>query len=169
MLYRGKVCRESLDTLSDYRNTRRFFDNKLGLPATEQFLKRVIDLIIDFAEDSKKCTYILVNMFCHYTVPPCYPDGSIIDFCKGDCEAIFNECSTIMNQVLGAVKLHLSNERIDFIHLRIPDCSQHHPLQYYKNLPGNKSCIKSGLFSKSTVVFTSCLKKRGNWQWTLSR
>lgn len=152
MLYQGRVCRESLNTLPDYRNTRRFFDNKFGLPATEKFLRTVIGLINDFAKDNNKCRYILVNMLCHYTVPPCYPDGSIVDYCKGDCEAIFKECSTTINQVIGAVKLTINIEGIDFIHRGIPDCSLHHPLHYYENLPGNKTCIKSGFFSKSALL-----------------
>ena len=152
MLYQGRVCRESLNTLPDYKNARRFFDNKFGLPATEQFLKTVIGLINDFAKDDKKCRYVLVNMICHYTVPPCYPDGSIVDYCKGDCEAVFKECSTTINQVIGAVKLHLDIEGIDFVHRGIPDCSTHQPLHYYENLPGNKTCIKSGFFSKSAFL-----------------
>lgn len=146
--YQGNVCRESLKTLPVYRETKRFFDNKFGLPGTEKFLATIINIINDFASEDKKCRYIMVNMLCHYTVPPCYPDGMIIDYCKGDCEEIFKECSITINQVIGAVKLHLSNEKIDFIHRGLPDCSRHHSLSYYERLPGNKTCIKSGFFSK---------------------
>lgn len=161
MLYQGEVCRESLDTLPDYRNTRRFFDNKFGLPATEKFLKNTIDVINEFSKDNEKCRYILVNMLCHYTVPPCYPDNTTIDYCKGDCEAIFKECSQTLNQVIGAVKIYIKTEHLDFIHRGIPDCSKHHPLQYYQSLPGNKTCIKSGFFSKSTLlVFIVLIEKK---------
>ncbi|KAJ7370090.1 hypothetical protein OS493_034301 [Desmophyllum pertusum] len=155
MLYKGEVCRESLDTLPDYRDTRRFFDNKFGLPATEQFLKNTIDVINEFAKDNEKCRYILVNMLCHYTVPPCYPDNTIIDYCKGDCEAIFKECSQTLNQVIGAVKIYIKTEHLDFIHRGIPDCSKHHPLQYYESLPGNKTCIKSGFFNYTEEKMTA--------------
>ena len=155
MLYQGKVCQESLNTLPDYRNTTRFFDNKFGLPATEEFLERVADLITQLGKGDKKCTYILTNMLCHYTVPPCYPDGSVVDYCKGDCVAIFEECSETINKVLGAVHFILLSEGIDFIHRSIPDCSKHYARSYYKSLPGNKTCIKSGFFSKSTLFLFS--------------
>lgn len=152
MLYQGKVCQESLKTLPDYRNTTRFIDNKFGLPATEKFLKRVIGLINQFATSDKKCSYILTNMLCHYTVPPCYPDGSVVDYCKGDCEAIFEECSKAINQAIGGLHVIIDSEGIDFIHRGIPDCSKHHPRSYYESLPGNKTCIKSGFFSKSRFL-----------------
>lgn len=90
----------------------------------------------------------MVNMLCHYTVPPCYSDGTILDFCKEDCEEIFNECSVTINQVIGGVKLYVHNEHIDFIHRGIPNCSIHHPRSYYERLPGNKTCINSGFFSE---------------------
>lgn len=90
----------------------------------------------------------MVNMLCHYTVPPCYSDGTILDFCKEDCEEIFNECSVTINQVIGGVKLYVHNEHIDFIHRGIPNCSIHHPQSYYERLPGNKTCINSGFFSE---------------------
>ena len=76
MLYKGQVCHVSFNsTLTIYSKTPRFFDNKFGLPATEEFLARGIGLINRLVTSDPKCKYILTNMLCHYTVPPCYPDG----------------------------------------------------------------------------------------------
>lgn len=144
--YEGTVCKDSFTTLPEYRDTKRFFDNSFGLSGTEQFLAKVIGIISDLAGDNEKCRYIMVNMLCHYTVPPCYSDGTILDFCKEDCEEIFNECSVTINQVIGGVRLYVHNEHIDFIHRGIPNCSKHHPRSYYERLPGNKTCINSGFF-----------------------
>ncbi|PFX22846.1 Muscle, skeletal receptor tyrosine-protein kinase [Stylophora pistillata] len=144
--YKGKVCRDSFATLADYRDAKRFFDNSFGQSGTEQFLVKVIGMINDYADDNEKCRNIMVNMLCHYTIPPCYSDGTILDYCKEDCEKIFNECRETIHQVIGGVKLHMRNEGIDFIHRGIPDCSKHHPRSYYESLPGNKTCMKSGFF-----------------------
>ena len=94
MPYRGKVCQVSFNsTLPTYRNSDRFFDNKFGLPATEEFLSRGLQIINTLVKDDEKCRYILINMLCHYTVPPCYSDGTDIKYCREDCAAIFKECS----------------------------------------------------------------------------
>ena len=93
MPYRGKVCQVSFNsTLPTYRNSDRFFDNKFGLPATEEFLSRGLQIINQLVKDDEKCRYILINMLCHYTVPPCYSDGTDIKYCREDCAAIFKEC-----------------------------------------------------------------------------
>lgn len=148
MPYLGKVCQVSLNsTLSTYRNSFRFFDNKFGLSATEEFLKRGIQIINQLVTSNEKCKYILVNMLCHYTMPPCYPDGTDIDYCRGDCEAIFKDCSASLNQVIGAVTLHVRKENIDFIHTGLPNCSRHQTSLYYRDKPG-RTCIKTGFFSK---------------------
>ena len=94
MPYRGKVCQVSFNsTLPTYRNSDRFFDNKFGLPATEEFLSRGLQIIKQLVKDDEKCRYILINMLCHYTVPPYYSDGTDIKYCREDCGAIFKECS----------------------------------------------------------------------------
>ena len=148
MLYRGKVCHVSFNsTLTTYSDTPRFFDNKFGLPATEEFLASGIKLINQLVTNDPKCKYILVNMLCHYTVPPCYSDGSIIDYCRGDCEAIFKDCSASLNQVIGAVTVYVQQNGIDFIHTGLPNCSRHKTAQHYKNID-DKICIKTGFFSK---------------------
>ena len=148
MLYRGNVCHVSFNsTLSSYRNTPRFFDNKFGLPGTEAFLANGIQLINQLVTSNEKCRYILVNMFCHYTAPPCYPDNTFIDYCKGDCQAIFKDCSASLNQVIGAVTVYVAINGIDFIHTGLPNCSRHKTARYYQSKPG-KTCIKTGFFSK---------------------
>ena len=148
MPYRGKVCQVSFNsTLPTYRNSDRFFDNKFGLPATEEFLFRGLQIINQLVKDDEKCRYILINMLCHYTVPPCYSDGTDIKYCREDCAAIFKECSAPLNQVIGAVTLHVDAEKIDFIHTSLPNCSGHHKEGHFEDKPG-KICIKTGFFSK---------------------
>ena len=157
MLYRGKVCRESLNTtLPAYRDTPRFFDNKFGLVATEQFLETVTRVINEFVKkEYKKCRYILLNMLCQYTLQPCYPDNKVIEYCKEDCEAIFKDCSGPLNQVIGGVKVHVKTQGIDFVHTGLPDCSRHKPFEYFADKP-NRTCIKTGFFSKSILDDPCC-------------
>jgi len=147
MPYRGKVCRNSINTtLPTYRDTPRFFDNKFGLLGTESFLVSVTRVINEFVKEDKKCRYILLNMLCQYTLQPCYQDNTVIEYCKEDCEAIFRECSQSLNQVIGAVKFQVKQEGIDFIHTGLPDCSRHKPFDYFVDKP-NRTCIKTGFFN----------------------
>ena len=148
MPYSGKVCRTSLNTtLSTYRNTPRFFDNKFGALGTESFLSTVTTVINTYVNDNEKCQYILRNMLCQYTLQPCYQDNTVIEYCKEDCEAIFKDCSEPLNQVIGAVKFLVQEKGIDFVHTGLPDCSRHKRFEYFTNKP-NKTCIKTGFFSK---------------------
>lgn len=151
MPYRGRVCSLSVNTsLPDYAHIPRFFDNKFGLLGTEKFLVTVAGVINEFVTDNEKCRYILLNMLCQYTLQPCYPDNTVIEYCKEDCEAIFEECSESLNQVIGAVRVLVKREGIDFIHTGLPDCSRHKPFSDFEDKPG-KTCIKTGFFSKSTL------------------
>ena len=153
MPYHGQVCRHSLNsTLSLYRHTPRFFDNKFGLLGTEQFLLTVTKVINDFVTEDEKCRYILLNMLCQYTLQPCYPNNKVIEYCREDCEAIFDECSGSLNQVIGAVKLLVKEQGIDFVHTGLPDCSRHKPYSYFEDKP-DEICIKTGFFSKYSSVF----------------
>lgn len=147
MPYYGQVCRQSLNsTLSPYRQTPRFFDNKFGLLGTEQFLQTVTKVINDFVTEDEKCRYILLNMLCQYTLQPCYPNNKVIEYCREDCEAIFDECSGSLNQVIGAVKLLVKRQGIDFVHTGLPDCSRHRPYSYFEDKP-DEICIKTGFFN----------------------
>ena len=148
MFYAGKVCQKSLNTtLGSYRNIPRFFDNKFGQLGTETFLQIGTDIINRFVSKDRKCRYILKNMLCQYTLQPCYPDNTVVEYCKEDCEAIFRDCQESLNQVNGAVKFVVQERGIDFIHTGLPDCSRHKPAEHFENLP-NKTCIKTGFFSK---------------------
>ena len=152
MPYHGKVCSDSLNTtLSAYRTTPRFFDNKFGLLGTEKFLLMVTKVINDFVTEDEKCRYILLNMLCQYTLQPCYQDNTIIEYCKEDCQAIFTECSGSLNQVIGAVKFLVQSEGIDFTHTALPDCNRHRNADYFTDKPG-KTCIQTGFFGKSIVL-----------------
>jgi len=152
MPYRGKVCSNSINTtLLTYRHTPRFVDNKFGLLGTEQFLTLVTKATDLFVGRDEKCRYILLNMFCQYTLQPCYQDNTVIEYCKEDCEAIFRECSGPLNQVIGAVKLQISQQGSDFLpDTGLPDCSKLKPFKYFADKP-NRTCIKTGFvgFSKS--------------------
>lgn len=148
MRYQGEACHVSFNsTLTSYSDTPRFFDNKFWLPGTEQFLAFGIRVINQLVKDDEKCKYIMVNLLCHYTVPPCYSDGVNIDYCRGDCQAIFNDCSAPLNRVIGAVTVYVAENGIDFIHTGLPNCSTHKTAQYYEDKPG-RSCIKTGFFSE---------------------
>ena len=90
MSYTGKVCQGSLTTtLGSYRNSQRFIDNRFGQPGTETFLQIATNIINNFVKNDRKCRYIMHNMFCQYTLQPCYPDNTVEEYCKEDCEAIF--------------------------------------------------------------------------------
>ena len=146
MSYTGKVCQGSLTTtLGSYRNTQRFIDNRFGQLGTEIFLQIATNIINNFVKNDRKCRYIMHNMFCQYTLQPCYPDNTVVEYCKEDCEAIFRDCQGPLNQVIGAVKFYVESR--DFVHMRLPDCTQQKPAKYFDNLP-NKTCIKTGFFSK---------------------
>ena len=149
MPYAGKICQESLNTtLGSYRSTPRFIDNKFGQFGTEAFLQIGTDIINSFVKkDDRKCRYIMHNMLCQYTLQPCYPDNTVVEYCKEDCEAIFRDCQEPLNQVIGAVKFHVQQKRLDFVHTGLPDCTRHKPAKYFDNLP-NRTCIKTGFFSK---------------------
>ena len=152
MPYRGRICSLSVNnSLPEYAHTPRFFDNKFSLFGTEQFLVTVTGVINKFVTDNEKCRYILLNMLCQFTLQPCYADNTVIEYCKEDCEAIFDECSESLNQVIGAVKFLIADKGIDFIHTGLPDCSKHKPQEYFKDKPG-LTCIKTGFFSKSTLL-----------------
>ncbi|XP_068736694.1 muscle, skeletal receptor tyrosine-protein kinase-like isoform X2 [Montipora capricornis] len=152
MPYQGKVCRQSLNTtLSDYRVTPRFIDNKFGLLGTEQFLSTVTEVINDFVTDDEKCRYIMLNMLCQYTLQPCYPDNTVVEYCKEDCVAIFEECAQPLNQVIGAVKLLVQKEGIDFTHTALPDCSRHRPIDDFRGEP-DKHCIQTGFFDYKEIT-----------------
>ena len=149
MPYAGKVCQESLNTtLGSYRSTPRFIDNKFGQPGTETFLQIGTNIINEFVkEEDKKCRYIMHNMLCQYTLQPCYPDNTVVEYCKEDCEAIFRDCQEPLNQVIGAIKFYVQQNGLDFVHTGLPDCTRHKPAKYFDNLP-NRTCIKTGFFSK---------------------
>ena len=148
MRYQGEACHVSFNsTLTPYSDSPRFFDNKFWLPATEEFLANGIKIINTLITNNEECRYIMVNVLCHYTVPPCYSDGVNIDYCRGDCEAIFKDCSAPLNQVIGAVTVYVARNGIDFIHTGLPNCSRHKTAQYYENKP-NRTCIKTGFFSE---------------------
>ena len=148
MPYAGKVCQESINTtLGSYRSTPRFIDNKFGQPGTEIFLQIGTNIINNFVKDDRKCRYILHNMLCQYTLQPCYPDSTVVEYCKEDCEAIFRDCQGPLNQVIGAVKYYVESRDLDFVHTGLPDCTRHKPAKYFDNLP-NRTCIKTGFFSK---------------------
>ena len=163
MQYRGSVCALTFNsTLGVYKNTSRFFDNKFGLLFTERFLQIVTNVINDDEYvDDLGCRHILSSMLCHYTLPPCYQDNTIIDFCKEDCLAIFKECSASLNRVIGAVKFLAEINNIDFVHTAFPNCSRYQPESYYKELAGNKTCIRTGLFSEFAIVVIQSLSL--NW------
>jgi len=148
MRYQGKACHVSFNsTLTSYSDSLRFFDNTFWLSGTEEFLANGIKIINQLVTSNEKCKYIMVNLLCHYTVPPCYPDGVNIDYCRGDCEAIFKDCSASLNQVIGAVTVFVAQKGIDFIHTGLPNCSRHKTSQYYADKPG-RTCIKTGFFSE---------------------
>ncbi|CAH3175838.1 unnamed protein product [Porites evermanni] len=148
MPYAGKICQESLNTtLGSYRSTPRFIDNKFGQLGTEAFLQIGTDIINSFVKkDDRKCRYIMHNMLCQYTLQPCYPDNTVVEYCKEDCEAIFRDCQEPLNQVIGAVKFHVQQNGLDFVHTGLPDCTRHKPAKYFDNLP-NRTCIKTGFFN----------------------
>ena len=147
MSYTGKVCQGSLTTtLGSYRNTPRFIDNRFGQSGTEAFLQIATDITNRFVENDR-CRYILYNMFCQYTLQPCYPDNTVVEYCKEDCEAIFRDCQEPLNQVIGAVKFYVQQNGLDFVHTGVPDCTRHKPAKYFDNLP-NRTCIKTGFFGK---------------------
>lgn len=153
MPYRGKICRQSLNsTLPDYRHSKRYFDNKFGLLGTEKFLATAMEVINEFVKNNETCRYLMANMFCHYTLAPCYQDtDTVIPYCRNDCEAIFHDCREQMNQVIGAVKFYTTNQGIDFVHTEIPDCAKLRPLEYYQD-KHNETCIKTGFFSKLSFI-----------------
>ena len=100
MIYRGQTCFDYLNTtLLPYRDTPRFIDNRLGLPITEFFLKEMINIINNYANDDKFCQKVLLTMICHYTLQPCKPDGTVRPFCQEDCLEIFDRCKEPLNQV----------------------------------------------------------------------
>jgi len=154
MRYRGKVCSNSINTtLLTYRHTPRFVDNKFGLLGTEQFLASVTRVINALVNNDEKCRYILRNMFCQYTLQPCYQDNTVIEYCKEDCEAIFRECRGPLNQVIGAVKLYT-----DFLpDTGLPDCSKLKPFKYFADKP-NRTCIKTGFFGFSESITLKTVK-----------
>ena len=79
MSYTGKVCQGSLTTtLGSYRNTPRFIDNRFGQLGTETFLQIGTNIINVFVKNNRKCRYIMYNMFCQYTLQPCYPDNTVV-------------------------------------------------------------------------------------------
>ena len=148
MSYTGKVCQGSLTTtLASYRNTPRFIDNRFGQLGTETFLQTATNIINTFVANDRKCRYIMHNMFCQYTLQPCYPDNTVVEYCKEDCEAIFRDCQEPLNYVIGAVKFYVQQNGLDFVHTGLPDCTRHKPAKYFDNLP-NRTCIKTGFFSK---------------------
>ena len=152
MRYQGKACHVSFNsTLTSYSDYLRFFDNTFWLSGTEEFLANGIKIINQLVTSNEKCKYIMVNLLCHYTVPPCYLDGVNIDYCRGDCEAIFKDCSASLNQVIGAVTVFVTQKGIDFIHTGLPNCSRHKTSQYYDDKPG-RTCIKTGFFSEWTFL-----------------
>ena len=153
MLYKGGACAQSLNnTLPAYRNTPRFFDNKYGQAYTEIILKEIVTLISGGIKN-KECQYLLKNVFCHYTLTPCKPDGkSVLPFCKEDCLAIFQKCAGPLQQAVGFVTVLIIKERVNFVHTGLPNCSiykfekEHDPNK-------NETCIKTGFFSKSPSFF----------------
>ena len=118
---------------------------------TEQFLVTVTGVINSFVTDNEKCRYILLNMLCQYTLQPCYPDNTVIEYCKEDCEAIFKDCGGPLNQVIGGVRFHIAKEGIDFVHTELPDCAKLKSVGYFQGKP-NKTCIKTGFFCKLILL-----------------
>ena len=123
MSYTGKVCQGSLTTtLGSYRNTPRFIVNRFGQLGTETFLQIATNIIDRFVDNDRKCRYIMYNMFCQYILQPCYPDNTVVEYCKEDCEAIFRDCQEPLNHVIGAVKFYVQQNGVDSVgYLTVPD------------------------------------------------
>ena len=150
MMYQGQVCQKALnETLTEFTDTPRFFDNAFGQILTEQFLSLVTSVIQAQVDSNPRCNFILRNMLCHYTLPPCFPNKTPMDFCREDCESIFQECSASINMVIGAVKFYVSQKNIDFVHTALPNCSRH---AYYK---ADNSCIHTGFFGEDWTPCTA--------------
>ena len=150
MMYRGQVCQKALNlTLKNFTNTPRFFDNTFGQILTERFLQLIMKVINDQVTD-RKCKFILENMLCHYTLPPCFPDGRPRDFCREDCDQIFKDCGSPLNKVIGAVTYIVQQKNINFVHTGLPNCSRH---EYSKNM-AKDACIHTGFFGEcSSFLF----------------
>ena len=116
------------------RRTPRFFDNKYGLIYTENFLARVTALIDSEISDAE-CNTFSGNLFCHYTLTPCTPDGTfVLPFCKEDCLAIFKKMSDTASDTAWGSSRRLFLQRKWISSTR--DCQT----VRYINLRGNMTC-----------------------------
>ena len=48
---------------------------------------------------SKHCQTVIEKVICYYVFPPCSGNGEKLEYCREDCEYVFDTCGELLNQV----------------------------------------------------------------------
>ena len=134
----------------EYRLTPRFLDIRFGLNRTEQIITEFMKAI-DRIDGQNKCKGLLKILLCQYFLPSCSNKNERYEYCREDCEALFDECNSAMREMLGAAKYILKALGLEFAHVGIANCTK---LRFSKDYKArNSTCIHWGLFSKYNRLF----------------
>ena len=145
-VYRGEVCDQWLNfTMLEYRLTPRFLDIRVGLNRTEQIIQEFMKAIARI-DGQDECKRLLRILLCQYFLPPCKDNNVPYNYCREDCEALFQQCNSAIREMLGAAKYILKALGLEFAHISVPDCAKLRFSDEYE--AENDTCIHWGLFGK---------------------
>ena len=134
----------------EYRLTPRFLDNRFGLNGTEKVIAEFMKAI-ERIDGQKTCKHLLKILLCQYFLPPCNEQNERYEYCREDCEALFEECNSAMREMLGAAKYILKALGLEFAHVGIPNCTK---LRFSEELKAeNTTCIHWGLFGEYNYLY----------------
>lgn len=135
--YEGQACRGVFSTtLLSVSSLPRLH------PAEEDSTESVLQSAVTAISENVThpgCNSALTTMLCHYTMPPCYANNNVTQFCVTECHELLSKCGHFIQQLEASVNVLMSDKEFSF-----PRCSE---LQNASGMheASNKTCTKLGL------------------------
>ena len=117
----------------------RYINSSLGLKETDRVANALLDAVTRIYSDKvkdKRCKPILEKTVCFFVFPFCSPQETKLDYCREDCNHLFEICGGDLNQIVGAGKFILSG-KLSSIVFRFDECKD---LKSETETSGNTSC-----------------------------
>jgi hypothetical protein len=143
--YDRPPCQDILrQSWTQFNETERYFDSKLGINGSEHFLSILLEESGRQIKNDPRCKWLIEVSLCQYTLSPCMSDGNPVSLCREDCESLTKECKVFLNRIIGSADILTNIKKYDFAHLVLPTNCSYYP----SGKTGNHSCVYIGLFGK---------------------
>ncbi|CAB3991419.1 Muscle, skeletal receptor tyrosine kinase [Paramuricea clavata] len=144
--YNRQPCQDVLNrSWTQFNETERYFDSKLGINGSEMFLSLMLQESDRQITNDPRCKWLIEVALCQYTLSPCMPDDRPVSICREDCESLTQECKVSLNRLIGSADILTNIKKYDFAHLVLPTNCSYYP----SGKTGNHSCVYIGLFDHS--------------------